>query len=275
MAVALTLALLLSTANTASAATLVRIAGSGSTWSQNALDQWIANVAQYNMRIDYAGNGSSTGRQQFANAVVDFAVSEIPYGMQDGASTDYPPRNRGYAYMPIVAGGTAFMYNLRIGNTQVTNLRLSGEVIAKIFTGGITRWNDPAIAADNPGLNLPATPIRPVVRSDGSGTTAQFTAWMLDQHGDIYRDFCARANRNPCTATSNYPRPAGVNFQASPGSLGVAGYVSSPNAVGSITYVEYSYALNADFPVVKVLNKAGYYVEPTADYVAVALLEAD
>src|SRR5690606_20855393 len=147
LAVALTLALLLSTANTASAATLVRIAGSGSTWSQNALDQWIANVAQYNMRIDYAGNGSSTGRQQFANAVVDFAVSEIPYGMQDGASTDYPPRNRGYAYMPIVAGGTAFMYNLRIGNTQVTNLRLSGEVIAKIFTGGITRWNDPAIAA--------------------------------------------------------------------------------------------------------------------------------
>ena len=77
--------------------------------------------------------------------------------------------------MPIVAGGTSFMYNLKIGGKRVTNLRLSGETLAKIFTGGITTWNDPAIEADNPGSTLPARKIVPVVRSDGSGTTAQLT----------------------------------------------------------------------------------------------------
>ena len=74
--------------------------------------------------------------------------------------------------MPITAGGTVFMYNLKINGQQVTNLRLSGENIAKIFTGAITNWDNPALAADNPGLNLPNESIVPVVRSDGAGSTA-------------------------------------------------------------------------------------------------------
>src|SRR5439155_6127353 len=103
------------------------------------------------MQINYSGTGSSDGRNQFRNGTVDFAVSEIPYGLTDGKVYDSPP-DRGYAYMPIVAGGTSFMYNLKIGGKQVTNLRLSGDVLAKIFTGKITMWNDPAIAEDNPQL---------------------------------------------------------------------------------------------------------------------------
>ncbi len=168
----------------------------------------------------------------------------------------------GYAYMPIVAGGTAFMYHLTIGGKRVTNLRLSGAVITRIFTGAITNWNDPAIQSDNPGLAMPDKAIVPVVRSDGSGSSAQFTLWMSKQHGDAWT----------AGMRSQFPTPA--NGKAQSGSSGVAGYVSQGYGEGAITYVEYSYALEAGFPVAKVLNAADYYVEPTADSVAVALLQA-
>ncbi|MFC7219892.1 phosphate ABC transporter substrate-binding protein PstS [Streptomyces polyrhachis] len=260
------------------AAGYVKVSGAGSTWSQNALDQWRANVKQYGMTVNYSGTGSSDGRNQFRNGTVDFAVSEIPYGIKDNGVVDQPPPRR-YAYMPIVAGGTAFMYNLRIAGKRVTNLRLSGQVIAKIFTGGIRTWNDPAIKADNPGLAaaLPARRIVPVVRSDGSGTTAQFTTWLADRHGGIWDAYCKRAGVStmPCGTTSNYPTASGLGFVAQSGSSGVAGYVAGPANVGTITYVEYSYAKETTgFPVAKVLNENGYYVEPTASNVAVALTHA-
>jgi phosphate transport system substrate-binding protein len=182
-----------------------------------------------------------------------------------------PPR--GYAYMPIVAGGTAFMYNLKIGGKRVSNLRLSGETITKIFTGAITNWNDPVIREDNPGLAMPDKKIVPVVRSDGSGSTAQFTLWMSKQHPALWNAFCASVGRgNPCGLTSQYPLFGAAKGQS--GSSGVAGYVSQDYGEGAITYVEYSYALEAGFPVAKVLNSAGYYIEPTANSVAVALLKA-
>ncbi|MFP5336569.1 MAG: phosphate ABC transporter substrate-binding protein PstS [Actinomycetes bacterium] len=250
-----------------------RVSGAGSTWSANAIQQWIANVRQYGMTVDYADTGSSDGRAQYANGTVDFAVSEIPFGMRDGASSE-PIPSRPFAYMPIVAGGTSFMYNLRIGGQQVKSLRLSGEVIAKIFTGQVTQWNDPAIQKDNPGLRMPATRIVPVVRSDGSGTSAQFTAWMLNRHSGIYNAFCQKVGRNPCTQTSNYPVPPGSSFVSKSGSNGVSGFVRQAQSEGAITYVEYSYAKNAGFPVAKVLNQAGYYVPPTAENVAVGLLGA-
>src|SRR5262245_5760804 len=104
----------------------VPISGAGSTWSANALDQWRKNVNQYGMRISYAPTGSTDGRNQFKAGQADFAVSEIPYGLTDAGVVDRPP-DRGFAYMPIVAGGTSFMYNLKIGNNRVTNLRLTGE----------------------------------------------------------------------------------------------------------------------------------------------------
>ncbi|MFM9134338.1 MAG: phosphate ABC transporter substrate-binding protein PstS, partial [bacterium] len=256
----------------AGAASYVPVSGAGSTWSANALDQWRRNVNQYGMRIDYQAGGSSDGRNQFRNGTVDFAVSEIPYGLKDGNVVDQPPA-RPYAYMPIVAGGTAFMYNLKIGPNRVTQLRLSGEVIAKIFTGAITSWADPAIKADNPGLTLPGLKVVPVVRSDGSGTTAQFTTWLAAEYPDIWNAYCQKVGRStPCGFTSNFP--SGPGFVAQSGSLGVSGYVAQEQSVGAITYVEYSYAKSAGFPVVKVRNKANYYILPTAQAVAVGLLGA-
>lgn len=252
----------------------VPISGAGSTWSQNALDQWRRNVTQYGMSVNYQGTGSSDGRNQFRNSTVDFAVSEIPYGLTDGGVRDQPP-SRTYAYMPIVAGGTSFMYNLVIGGKRVTNLRLSGLNVARIFTGQAKKWNDPAIQKDNPGLILPARTIVPVVRSDGSGTTAQLTTWLSKRYASLWNAYCKKAGRpTPCGITSSYPVVSGSGFTAQSGSLGVSGYVSQGQNDGTITYVEYSYALNTDFPVVKLLNKKGYYVEPKAENVAVGLLAA-
>jgi len=258
----------------AHAATFVPISGAGSTWSQNALDQWRRNVTQYGMQVNYSGTGSSDGRNQFRNGTVDFAVSEIPYGLTDNNVVDYPPKRK-YAYMPIVAGGTALMYNLKISGQRVTNLRLSGENVAKIFTGAVKFWNDSAIAADNPRLRLPARRIVPVVRSDGSGTTAQFTAWMNKKYPALWHDYCKRAGlSDSCGQTSEYPVIAGSGFTAQAQSLGVSSYVAQERNQGAITYVEYSFAKNAGFPIVKLLNRSGYYVEPKADNVAVGLLQA-
>ncbi len=247
----------------AHAVTYEVITGAGSTWSQNALDQWRRNVASnYGMTVNYDGVGSSTGRRSYIDGKLDYAISEIPFQLrpEDGSAPEVPPR--GYAYMPIVAGGTSFMYNLNIGGKRVTNLRLSGAVITKIFTGAITNWNNPEIQADNPGLAMPDKAIVPVVRSDGSGSSAQFSLWMSKQHSDLWT----------AGMRSQFPTPA--NGKAQSGSSGVAGYVSQGYGEGSITYVEYSYALESGFPVAKVLNSADYYVEPTADSVAVALLQA-
>lgn len=248
------------------------VSGAGSTWSANALQQWIRNVwDNYRWKVTYDDSGSSAGRQLFAQGTVDFAVSEIPYALTGSDSAD-PRPSRQFSYIPIVAGGTSFMYNLVIGGQRVTNLRLSGETVAKIFTGVITKWNDPIIAADNPKLALPGTPIIPVVRSDGSGTTAQFTAWMRAQYTPIWNAYCVKAGKANCGITSNYPVASGSAFISQSGSNGVSGYVAQGQSVGSITYVEYSYARNSKFPVAKLLNTAGYYTEPTASNVAVALL---
>ncbi len=260
--------------SSAHAESYVPTSGAGSTWSANAIDQWRRNVNQYGLKVNYASTGSSDGRNQFKNGTVDFGVSEIPYGIKDGNTVDAPP-GRPYAYLPIVAGGTAFMYNLKIGGKRVTDLRLSGENIAAIFTGTVTQWNDPKIKADNPGLALPARRIVPVVRSDGSGTTAQLTTWFAKRHPATWDSWCRLVGRpTPCGTTSNYPVKDGRGFVSLAGSLNVSGYVAQSQSEGAITYVEYSYALNLRFPSVKLLNDGGYYVGPTASNVAVGLLRA-
>lgn len=258
----------------AGADSYVPVSGAGSTWSANAISAWVADVKQYGMRINYAATGSTDGRQQFLQGTVDFAASDIPFQThpQDGSAPEQP-KPGSYAYIPVTAGGTTFMYNLIINGHRVTNLRLSGQNIAKIFTGQIVNWSDPAIKADNPLLALPNRPIIPVVRSDGSGSTAQFTMWMINQYPQIWNAYCNRTGHaGECGSTSFYPTIPGMIAQN--GDLGVASYVSQNFADGAIGYVEYSYALNARFPVAKMLNAAHYYTEPTPQNVAVSLLKA-
>ena len=166
-----------------------------------------------------------------------------------------------------MAGGTAFTYQLKIGNELVRNLRLSGETVAKIFTGQITDWSDAAIAADNNGRAFPKLPITPVVRSDGSG------------HDGAVHDVAGRAVPldlaavlRPQGFTSYYPRKG--RMLAAAGSDQVMNTISGFAGNGTIGYVEYAYPVNKDYPVVKVLNKGGFYVEPTQYNVAVALTKA-
>ncbi|MFE9876452.1 phosphate ABC transporter substrate-binding protein PstS [Streptomyces sp. NPDC005784] len=258
----------------AAAESYTPISGAGSTWAENAVDEWRRAVNQYGMRISYAGTGSSDGRRQFLSGTVDFAVSDIPFQTHptDGSAAERPASGS-YAYMPIVAGGTVFMYHLTVNGKRVTNLRLSGDVVTKIFTGAIKTWDDPVIKADNPGLQLPHRTIVPVVRSDGSGSTAQFTMWMANQHKSLWQSYCRKVGRSgACGQTSYYPTVSGMIAQS--GDLGVAGYVAQNYGEGAIGYVNYSYALNAHYPVAKVLNHAGYYTEPTPQNVAVSLLKA-
>jgi phosphate ABC transporter phosphate-binding protein len=253
------------------------IKGGGSTWSQIAVDQWRADVARQGLSINYQGVGSTSGRVFYYQDQIDFAVSEIPFtpAYRDASGTVSTNEvelaaHRPYAYLPIVAGGTSFMYHLEINGQRVTNVRMSPETIAKIFTGVIKKWNDPALIADNPGLRLPALQIRPVVRSDGSGTTAQFTAYMASQTPNTWNEFCQRngINVSPCPSVSLWPD---INAPSQQFSDGVAAFVAAPYNNGAITYVEYGYAQQRGFPVASVLNKAGFYRQPTANNVSIAL----
>jgi phosphate transport system substrate-binding protein len=243
------------------------ISGSGSTWAQLVLDQWIADVDAAGIRVSYAGTGSSRGRQDFAEGRTDFALTDIPYQEVDEAGLPDTSNGRAFGYVPVVAGGTAFTYWLEVDGRQVDDLRLSGSTIAKIFTRQVTSWDDPAITADNNGRRLPALPITPVVRSDGAGTTAQLTAWFDSQYPASWRPYLGRAG-----STAYYPRSDGIVGQA--GSDAVISYVQSPSGMGSIAYVENSYAVTRGAPVLKLGNPAGYYVSPTAPHVAVALTGA-
>ena len=243
-----------------------QIEGNGSTWSENIVQQWIADVDARGMKVTYSGGGSSQGRRSFANYVTDFGISEIPYQGKDEYGKADTSNGREFAYLPIVAGGTAFTYQLKIGNQQVRNLRLSGATIAKIFTRKITSWDDPAISKDNNGRKFPKIPVRPVVRSDGSGTTAQFTTYLDTMHAGIWRPWFGKAG-----LTSYYPTRNDNAFSKVSGSDQVMNTISSADGNGTIGYVEYSYPVNKQYPVVKVLNAKGYYVEPTTYNVAVAL----
>ena len=166
------------------------ITGAGSTWVQIALDQWRADAARQGLSINYQGVGSTAGRQFYIQNQVDFAASEIPFLPSE--LVQLHGEHKSFQYLPDVAGGTAIMYNLRdASGHQVNNLRLSATTIAKIFTGQITSWDDPAIKADNPGLRLPSTHLTPVIRSDGSGTSAKLADYLAHEAPSIWNPFAS------------------------------------------------------------------------------------
>src|SRR6266700_167879 len=145
---------------------------SGATFPQPYYESVIGAFKQKNsnVTINYAGGGSGKGRQDFADQVVDFAGSDAPYSAADAANI----KGGAYFYFPTVAAPITVSYNL----SGVKKLQLSPVTIAKIFQRDIKTWNDPAIAADNPGVKLPSTSITVAHRSDGSGTTQLFSLWL-------------------------------------------------------------------------------------------------
>jgi phosphate transport system substrate-binding protein len=238
----------------------------------NALQDWVAAIKNRGVTVDFTPDGSSSGRSNFARGLSDYAVSEIPFTGDTSDPQDTARPNFGYGLLPVVSGGTSFMYNLPVNGGRYTNLRLSQAALAGIFSGQITEWNAPAIAATNKGVNLPAQRITVVVRSDGSGATAEFTLWMKHQFPAQYAALCAKAGCNPASATSYFPTQGMSNFTAQSGSNGVTTYTA--NTPYTINYDEYSYALGVSFPVAQIQNSAGYYTVPNASAVAVALTQA-
>jgi phosphate transport system substrate-binding protein len=252
-----------------SSVSLAEITGSGSTWSANAVNKWIANVYSQGVQVVFSPTGSAQGRQDFALHTVDFGVSDIGYQGFDSVTGTNDTSSRPYAYLPVTAGGTSFPYNIVVGGKRLTNLRLSGLTIAKIFMNKITNWDDPAVTKDNNGHQLPSLPITTVVPSEGSGTTAMFTRYLNFDFKSMWTAF----NSGHSGMTEYWPRQ-GTSQVAQDGSTQIMNYVQSPSANGAIGITEYSYPLEAGFPVVQMENAAGYYVLPSEYNDAVALTKA-
>ncbi|MET8545578.1 phosphate ABC transporter substrate-binding protein PstS [Kitasatospora sp. NPDC004799] len=260
----------------------VSLSADGSSWAGPAIDQWRQDVSPQGIQINFNPVGSAAGRTQWSIGQDDFTASDVPFrstpdtGLgQSGHANGGGDRENpvyGFSYVPITAGGTTFMYNLVVGGKQVRDLRLSPQTVVDIFTGKITNWNDPKIAADY-GKALPNLQITPVIRSDGSGATAQFTRWMSHTHKAQWDAYCTSVNGVSCGDYTEFFPPSG-RMVAQNGSDVVAGYIKSPGNVGTIGYDEYAFAKRSNWPVVKVLNAAGYYALPTASNVAVALTAA-
>jgi phosphate transport system substrate-binding protein len=246
------------------------ITGAGSTWVQIALDQWRADIAHQGYSVNYQGVGSSAGREFYIINQVDFAATEIPF--QPDEVQQLQAEHKSYQYLPDVAGGTSLMYNLHSASgARITSLRLDATTAAKIFTGAITSWQDGAIRALNPGLQISETTVTPVIRSDGSGTSAQFSLYLADQAASVWTAFVsAQGCPAPC---SQWPAFNGSTQQS--GSDGVANFVAN-DAVGSgsIGYVEAGYAFGRGFPVASLHNASGNFTQPTSSSVATALTHA-
>src|SRR5277367_5547720 len=147
------------------------ITGAGSTFDYPAFTKWFETYSRVdpNVQFNYQSIGSGGGIKNLLNQTVDFGASDAP--MKDDALASAPGK---ILHVPIVAGGVAVIYNLP-GNPK---LKLDGDTLANIYLGNITKWNDPKIAALNPGVDLPDLAIVPVHRADGSGTSFIFTDYL-------------------------------------------------------------------------------------------------
>jgi phosphate transport system substrate-binding protein len=252
----------------AAADTHTLIQGSGSFWANNAVDQWIADVNLNGSQVVYTPNGSSAGKQDFANRTSDFAVTDVPYLGYDptNGGTD-SSEGREYGDIPIAAGALTFPYHLTVNGKLVRSLRLSGLTVAKIFTGQIANWDDSAITKENNGVRLPSLRITPVVQSEGTGVTYDFTTYLADRYPKVWKAFAGSTQ-----PTQYYPIVGGQIHQN--GSASAMNYIKSSAGNGAIGVVEYSFALSDNYPVASLENQAGYFVPPVQYNVAIALRNA-
>jgi phosphate transport system substrate-binding protein len=177
-----------STSNAASDSSAPQLSGSlsgaGSSAQQAAMQGWTAGFSglQPGVTVNYDPVGSGGGRQQFLAGGVDFAGSDAALSDAEVQQAQTQCGSAGYFELPDYVSAIAVVYNL----PGVKDLQLSPSTLAKIFAGQITTWNDPAIAADNSGTNLPSTTITPVHRADNSGTTNNFTDYLNKTAGDVW-----------------------------------------------------------------------------------------
>ena len=217
--------------------------GSGSTFQLTFQQEAIAafKSIQPNMTVNYGGGGSGKGRTDLASGTVNFAGSDSPIPAKEESGFT----GKTILYFPVIIGPITMAYNL----SGVSNLKLSPATIAGIFSGKIKTWNDPAIKADNSGVSLPSTPITLAVRSDSSGTTANFTEFLVKSAPSAWS--------LGSSSTIKWPSSA----RAATGNPGVAQVVkTTPGAIG---YVDYATAKASGLSFASVKNKDGSYVAPS------------
>ena len=236
--------------SSSSAALSGTLNGSGSTFQttfQETASSSFKSV-QPGVTVNYGSGGSGKGRTDLASGVTNFAGSDSPIPAAETANF----KGKTVLYFPVIIGPITLSYNL---SSLSKPLQLSAPVIADIFQGKITTWNNSAIAADNPGVTLPSSPITIVVRSDSSGTTQNFSlflktatpTWTLGSSSTIKWPSTARAGN---------------------GNGGVASAVkSTPGAIG---YVDYSDAKASGLTFASIKNKDGNYVAPSASSASAA-----
>jgi phosphate transport system substrate-binding protein len=217
-----------------------QIRGSGSTFAYPVLAQWaIAYERISGVHIGFQPIGSTAGLNELRTGAVDFAVSDVPLD-------SYQLLRDGLAQFPVVIGAIVPVANLE--GIAAGELHLTGPQLAEIYLGNITNWNDAAIAAVNPGLRLPNQAIRVVHRSDGSGTTFNWTDYL----SQVSNEWKLKVGTGTLVAW-----PAGVGAK---GSDGVAEYLT--RVKGTIGYIEYGSSLRRKSPYALVANRAGNFITP-------------
>jgi phosphate transport system substrate-binding protein len=220
----------------------VNLTGAGATFPYPIYSKWFDMYHEKTgIQINYQSIGSGAGIQQVKAGTVDFGASDAP--LNDQRMKEMP---RAVIHFPTVAGAVALAYNLPDISAP---LKLTPAIVTGIYLGKIKMWNDPIIVAANPGITMPGSPILPVHRSDGSGTTYIFVSYLA-------------------AVSSEWKELVGVNTSVSwpvgiggKGNEGVSGLVrQTPGAIG---YVELAYAKQNNFAVAHVKNAAGNFIEPT------------
>jgi phosphate transport system substrate-binding protein len=238
----------------ATAAAQTRINGAGATFPRIIYDDWMLtyNQTHPDVKLNYQSIGSGGGIRQFSDGTVDFGASDAP--MSDSAIAAI---HGDVLHIPTVLGAVVATYNLP-GVTAT--LKFTPDVLADIFLGKITKWNDPRIASINAGVSLPATDILVVHRSDGSGTSY------------IFSDYLSKVSP---TWQSQVGKGTSVNWPVGLGGKGNEGVSATVSQTpGAIGYIELGYAMANKLPAAQLRNKAGAFVTPTVHSTTAALAGA-
>ena len=238
----------------ANSAAAQQLSGAGASFPAPLYQRWAVeyNKLHPNVQVNYQSVGSGAGVKQFTQGTVDFAASDA--AMSD---EEIEKVKQGVIMIPATAGSIVIAYNL----PEVKDLKLSRDAYVGIFLGKITKWNDPAIAKDNPDVKLPDLPINVAFRSDGSGTTFVFTKHL----SAISPDFADEVGTDKSVTW-----PAGAGGK---GNEGVTALIKQ--TPGTIGYVEYGYAVNNGLSMASLQNKAGKFVKPTDESGAATLAHVE
>ena len=229
------------------------IKGSGASFPDAFYQEAIGGLGDVapGLTVTYEAVGSSSGREAFAQNLNDFAGTDSLVKDGEGIEAD------DFFYIPTTAASVAVVYNL----PSVDELNLDGDTIAKIFQRDITTWNDPAIAATNEGVDLPDTSITVARRSDGSGTTKNFTTYLETAAPDTWTLGSDDTVEWPADTEGGQQNP------------GVAGIVTGTE--GAIGYIDFGNAVELDLQMANVANQEGNFVAPSVEATQAALDSAD